>query len=315
MENKKPMLSVEEQIQHLLSKGVKFDIISKEEATEYLYKNNNYFKLRAYRKNFPKHPGGKNQGQYINLDFAQLKDLAIIDMRMRYVFMQMSLDIEHYAKVKLLHAIENSNNNGYQIVLDYYESLYQSDLDNGTTRHSTLINDLERNADNPYCGGIIEKYRDHYPVWAFIEIIPLGSMLHFYSFCAEQLNNKEMKDDFYLLQTIKELRNAAAHSNCIIINMGAKNAKRKTNYNVLRSLKGISKSTNDNQLQNESMRQIITLLYTHKHLVTSNGVHNHTKVILQELCDRMFKNIDFYKNNSNITKSFEYFRNCVDILF
>lgn len=37
-------------------------------------KNNNYFKLRAYRKNFEKYVGGAKNGQYINLDFAMLKD-------------------------------------------------------------------------------------------------------------------------------------------------------------------------------------------------------------------------------------------------
>lgn len=315
MENEKPMLSVEEQIEHLASKGVKFNIVSKDDATEYLYKNNNYFKLRAYRKNFSKHPGGINKGKYIDLDFAQLKDLAIIDMRMRYTFIQMSLDIEHYAKIKLLHEIENSDDDGYQIVKDYYDYLIQYDFEKGTSHYPTLIRDLERNDNNPYCGGIIEKYREKYPVWAFMEIIPLGSMIHFYGFCADQLNNKSMKDDYYLLKTIKELRNAAAHSNCIIINMGAKTAKHSPNYNVVRSLKEISKAKNDIQLKNECMRQIVTLLYTHSNLVTSEGVHLHTKSMLKELCERMFKNIDMYSNNSNIIKSFEYFKKCVDILF
>ena len=100
--NAKPILNSQEQIDHLINKGVVFDLISTEEAKLYLDKNNNYFKLRAYRKNFPKHPDGSNKDKYINLDFAMLKDLAIIDMRLRYVLLHMALDIEHFSKVKLL---------------------------------------------------------------------------------------------------------------------------------------------------------------------------------------------------------------------
>ena len=311
----KPKLNTDGQIQHLLSKGVKFNLISVDEATTYLRNNNNYFKLRAYRKNFPKHPSGPNEGKYINLDFAELKDLSIIDMRMRYVFIQMALDIEHFAKVKLLQAIEDSNDDGYQIVEDYCNDLMATDATNGTHHFDSLEGDLSRNRNNPYCGGIIAKYDGCYPVWAFVEIIPLGSMIHFYGYCAKKLGRKDLEDEFYLLKTIKELRNAAAHSNCIIHDMGTKDSKHKTNYSVLRALNGISKAVKDSQLGNKRMRQMITLLYTHKILVTSVGVHNHTKLILNELVDRMYHHIDYYADNENIIAAFDFLKKAVDIWF
>ena len=51
MKNLKPILNTANQIVHLQSKGVKFNLISVDEAKKYLELNNNYFKLRAYRKN------------------------------------------------------------------------------------------------------------------------------------------------------------------------------------------------------------------------------------------------------------------------
>ena len=49
----KPKLSVDEQIEHLKSKGVLFNIMDEEKAKDYLKRHNNYFKLTAYRKNYP----------------------------------------------------------------------------------------------------------------------------------------------------------------------------------------------------------------------------------------------------------------------
>lgn len=316
MERKdRPMLSIDEQIMHLQSKGVRFELISIDEASAYLRDNNNYFKLRAYRKNFSKHPDGPHKGQYINLDFAKLKDLSIIDMRMRYVFIQMALDIEHFTKVKLLQVIAESSEDGYQIVEDYFACLKAADAQNKTNYYDTLIKDLHRNRSNPYCGGIIAKYDGHYPVWAFVEIIPLGTMIHFFNFCAKRLNNKDLQDKYYLLKTIKGLRNAAAHSNCIIHDMGTKDSACKPNYSVVRALSMISKSTRDSQLKNERMLQMATLLYTHTVLVTSPGVHEHTKVILKDLTDRMFRHIDYYSKDGNILASFNFFKKSIDILF
>lgn len=314
-EIKKPKLSTEGQIEHLQSKGVKFEKISVEEAKAYLQANNNYFKLRAYRKNFPKHPDGERKGQYINLDFEYLKDLSIIDMRLRYVLIQMALDIEHFAKVKLLRVLENSPDDGYKIVEDYYTYLKDEDEKNDTHRYCNLKREIDRNENNPYCGGIIRSYNDRFPVWAFIEIIPLGSFINFFKFCANRFGDKSLENDSYLLKTIKELRNATAHSNCLINEMGVKNSHHGTSFCVLRALDQISKSSRDSQLKNECMRQIVTLIYLHSTLVSSQGVHERARKDLNSVIDRMFKNIDYYSNNGNILAFFGFFKKTVDILF
>ena len=311
----KPMLNTDEQIKHLISKGVKFEKISVEEAREYLRENNNYFKLRAYRKNFPKHPGGADKGKYIDLDFAMLKDLAIIDMRLRYALIQMALDIEHFAKVKLLKAVEGSDDDGYQIVSDYFEDLQNKDDENDTQYYKKLEAELHRNLKNPYCGGIIKKYDGCYSVWAFVEIISFGTLIHFYGFCADRLGRQDLKDIFYLLRTIKELRNAAAHSNCILHDMGAKDSRYDPNYNITKALKDISKTTRRTNLRNERMRQITYMLYTHSIIVTSEGVHNHTRDMLFELVNRMYRNIGYYFDNQTIESSFGFFAKIVDIFF
>ena len=311
----RPMLSKAEQIEHLLSKGVRFEKISIEEAIKYLDENNNYFKLRAYRKNFPKFSETDGEDKYINLDFAMLKDLAIIDKRLRYVLIQLALDVEHFAKVKLLNFIEKNCEDAYTIVNQYKQELINKDLKEETSFHANLLYEIERNRKNPYCGGIIENYDPEYPVWAFIEIIPLGTFLHFYSFCADIFKSKELKNDYYLLQAVKPIRNAAAHSNCILHDMGAQDNAYRPKYWLHEALKTIPKGARDRQFSNVRMCQLVTLLYFHSQIVTSEGIRDYTKRMLNELTARMFLHADYYTGNQTICASFNFLKKTIDILF
>lgn len=305
----KPLLDTNAQIEHLKSKGVQFQLMSKEEAYAYLEKNNNYFKVCAYRKNFDKHPGGCHEGQYIDLDFAMLVDLAVIDMRLRYVLLQMALDVEHFSKVKLLKAVMDHHEDGYQIVADYLEKLKKDG------KYEQLRDELGRHKENPYCGGIKTKYENCYPIWAFIEVISMGRFTDFYEFCAKRLQNEEIKEIYYLLKPIKSLRNAAAHNNCLLFNMREQEQKHSPNVKMLQRLHTISKTTRKKKLSNERTRQITTLLYAHAYLVESEGVHKRVQMDLREVVDRMHRNTHYYRKNMVITTNLDFFEKVVDIFY
>ena len=72
----------------------------------------------------------------------------------------------------------------------YLSDLKNTDDDptNDKTPYSSLMNEIHRNKDSDYCGGIINKYDGQYPVWAFVEIIPFGSFISFLKFCGEYFN-------------------------------------------------------------------------------------------------------------------------------
>lgn len=120
IKDRKPMLDTSEMIDDLKRKGVKFEYMSEDKAYEFLEQSTNYFKLRAYRKNFDIATSGPRKGQYLGLDFAALRDLSTLDMRLRYVLIHMCLDIEHCIKIDMIRRVQNNNkNDAYDSVADY----------------------------------------------------------------------------------------------------------------------------------------------------------------------------------------------------
>lgn len=295
----KPLLTIEEQIEHLKSKGVLFNIINEDDAKKYLRNNINYFKLTSYRKNYPVHPDGINKGKYINLEFAYLIDLAIIDMNLRYRIIQMALDIEHHTKLELINKVVDSRDDGYTIVKDYKCSLDAKQNDN-------LENEILRNLSSVYCGEMICKYGDNMPVWVFIEVIPFGRLVSFYKFCYKRYSDDSMEENYYRLLMCKELRNAAAHSNCVINNLSSRTSKYNTNKDVTKALTkipNISSTLRRQRMSNARIQQIVTLLYTYKKVVLSDGLKNRNTQQMEDLVDRVNKNIDYYKTNRLISTS------------
>lgn len=179
---RKPMLDTSEMIEDLKRKGIKFEHMSEEEARAFLEQNTNYFKLRAYRKNFEIVTSGPKKGQYLDLDFAALRDLSTIDMQLRYVLIHMCLDIEHCIKVDMIRKVQKNNkNDAYNIVNNYikeYQAWKYSDP-NGTDFKEALFA-IQRG--DIYRKDLVEKYQDDCPIWVIAEIMHFGDLLRFYAF-------------------------------------------------------------------------------------------------------------------------------------
>ena len=119
MSEYKRWLSLDEQIAQLKVKGVQFSIMDENAARDYLFRQNNYFRITAYRRNFQRHPGGPKMGQYVRLEFAYLVDLAGIDRVLRDLILGMALDIEHLANMEILQLVEIIVEDGYSLARDF----------------------------------------------------------------------------------------------------------------------------------------------------------------------------------------------------
>ena len=288
--DKKPWLTPLEQIAHLRSKGVRFDLISETEACSYLAENNNYFRIRSYRTNFEKVAEGTRRGQYANLDFKMLVDLSIVDMLLRNELLPMSLDIEHFSKVRLLRAIEARSEDGYDIVADFLNSQDRQNRDGSVT--NTTKREIERGRKSAYTANLLNKYPEHdYPAWVFMEVVAFGTFLSFYKFSSERFGSKTLRDEFYLLQSVKSIRNACAHNNCILNNM--------TNGTSMFNAQRRSK------MRIDIFQQIATTFFMHQKL-SSSGIKEHRTESLLKFEKRMNKHSDYYKDNYQVTSGFSF---------
>ena len=301
-----PKLSIQEQIEHMKSQGITFQVVSESEAFQYLQENNNYFKLRAYRKNYEKN----GTGQYIGLDFAYLKDIAIIDMRLRYELLEMCLDIEHMARVTLIKAIMDSDaEDGYTVVADYRSQ--------NEDRYNIIIDRAEKSI---YCVDLQDKYKDQMPIWAMVEMMQFSDLCELYRFVADRLDRKDMRQQYYLFQEIRQLRNACAHSNCVLMDLKssrpAKYQPDKRMTNELGRISAISASIRKRKLSNDRIRQITTLLYLYFVFVGSMGLKKHHGKQLHEIIYRRFdEHSEYYKTCEPISTTFEFLKKIIDKWF
>ena len=71
------------------------------------------------------------------------------------------------------------------------------------------------------------------------------------------------------------------------------------------------KKENKKILRNNGIAQIFTCLYAHRKIVKSNSVHKDTCNELQNLKERLFKNLD-YEFNTVIRDQFENIKKVID---
>lgn len=316
----RPMMNISEMVSYLKQKNIKFDLISEEDAETYLKYNNNYYNITAYKHNFQKYPSpaGKYEGLYQDLDFAYLKDMAIIDHRTRLLLFKMIIDIEHYLKIKILNTIETiEEEDGYKIVNLYLEKDF-----NDEKFPKRVHNSIFKKVGNEYYQKIFSKYDvdkdkklENIPIWEFLEIITFGELVNFYDFYTKEYNLVDENRDVYILRDIVKLRNAVAHNTCVLSELNKKDNDYPASYKIVQYLKdcNIGKVTRNNKLSNSRIRQITCTLYMFNEIVTSDGIkENVNKEINKLFFDRIILHKEYNNNNELLKSIYSYFKNIIE---
>lgn len=313
----KKMLSIEEMIDNLKSKNIKFEKMSEDDAKKYLKYNNNYHNLTAYKKDFLKYNLGELTGKYIDLDFAYLKDLSIIDMRTRILLFKMVIDIEHYLKIKILNTIESiPEEDGYRIVNMYLEYDYDK---NEKRLHNSIFKKL---GSDDY-QKIFSKYDidkdkklENIPIWEFLEIVTFGELISFYEYFTNEYNLEEEKKDIFIFREIVKLRNAVAHNTSILSELNTANNNYPVSYKIIKYLKDskLGKKIRTKKMSNSRIKQITCVLYMFNQIVTSDGIKKNIKKEINDLFfNRIIKHKEYYNSNELLKSVYLYFSKIIKI--
>lgn len=307
----KKIYTIDELIQHMKKeRGIKFEIVSEDDARDFLSHNNYYFKLAAYRTLYPKCPDGSSRaGQYQNLDFGYLKELSTIDMHLRYIIIEMCLDIEHAIKVRLVDVVTNNKDeDGYKLV-----KLYLKDED----KDFRILKDIRSHKSGEYCKDLIQKYYPYFPIWVLVELISFGDLLHLCRFYEKTYNCAIIPDNKFM-NTIRDLRNASAHSNCLLNKMTDSMDPSKQPDSCItgfvKQMNGISAATRAKNLNKAFVYNMTTLLYVYDQLIPSLAKHKRYSQLQEFLSDRAIRHKDYFKTNTQICGVYNFVKKVIDSL-
>lgn len=312
--SKSPKLTSVQLVKKLEQKGVKFNIINRTEAVRFFSKNNYYFRVTSYEGNYKGYVDKHNR--YVNLEFAYMVELSNLDMYLRELVFNMCLDIEHCLKVKLLHEIEkNPLEDGYDIVDDFLNS--QSS--------SYVIDDIKRKQRSAYCGDLISHYFNpqmvngkwdfDFPVWAFLEVVSFGTFIDFYQFYIKKYGNST-GTLVSLFPYVKSLRNACAHSNCILHDMttNINTNPNKLVENFVKKIPTIGKGMRVKKLSNRFDLEFVALVYLFTSTATDKIRHRRLKDLKAFFANRLQRNASYFRSNAIINTNFDFLKKVVDFL-
>lgn len=322
MSELKPKLSSHKLVEKMKDKGISLGNHSEEEVEQYLLKSNNFLRLCSYRKNYQKYECGQYQGQYKDLSFDQLKALAIFDMQLRKTILAICVDIEHSLKVRILSDFEKIDNDGYSLMQDYFNQQQNSSLClNLIKKHknvylSKLVDKYiyPKEDDNVYyCICDDKEYNIDLPIWAALEMITFGELLYFYKYFYEERYGDflQVPIDYNILSSVKSIRNACAHNNCILADLSIYNTHSIGKIRVFIGKLGISPTK---KLKCQVLSEITCTLYS----ITKLGVTGIKKYDLQNLknvIDNFAQNkLQLFQNNQTICTNIIFLKNLVDKL-
>lgn len=210
--NKKP-LSLNEQIEKLENKGLRFD--NKNEAGQFLF-DVNYYRLRAYTYPFQDNSeGGDHRFILDDISFDDIQELYIFDRNLRSLVFNAIARIEVSIRARITQIYSESTGNGHWF-LD--ANIYRMNYD-------SLIGDIKddvRRSNEEFIKHYYAKYGEPNipPSWMSLEVVSMGTLSRLYQALRKDDNKKQLAQSYGIADTnvfenwlhaLSNLRNSCAH--------------------------------------------------------------------------------------------------------
>ena len=120
-----------------------------------------------------------------------------------------------------------------------------------------------------------------------------------------------------MLYSIRDLRNATAHSNCLINKL--QKGTNKPSVKIIKfvsNIDGIGTSMRTNKLSNKFLYDFISLLYVYNEFINENIVKEKRFKQIQEFIDgRVIKNREYFEKNECIKTAYTFVKKVVSSIF
>lgn len=281
--------------------GITFNLKSEEEVAVFLAKHNYFFRLKQYADFGEKTKSGK----FINVDFGQMVELSTVDMFLRKLILKMTLDFEHYLKVKIINdSQENPADDGYAVVESFLET---------HNRVCHLIENLN-NSLNFYNRQVFEKYKETPSVWSIVEMLGFSDFIDFYAHYYQYFHLKcEYTPHF---DSVRRLRNAAAHNTCMISNLKPQNwfkSDIEINFELLGAKLDVGNGVISSCLKVPVLNDFAVMLSNYVKLISSPKIKEKTLEEIQDFFNgRMILHKDYFENVNEIKNAYHFAKAVLD---
>ena len=183
-------------------------------------------------------------------------------------------------------------------------------------KYPRILSEIEYRRETPYTKKLLQKYNHpFYPIWVFLEVIPFGEFVNFYKYYCNI--NSFCDFESGLLYNVKNIRNAAAHNNCVIYDLYDRTGY--YNSNLAKKLEDIlidtKRRTIQNRLRNKSVQDFASLLIAVEELIKSDELRYKNIESIKKLFDgRIIKNSNLYRSSPVIKQTYRFLKGIIDIL-
>lgn len=283
--------------------GLSFNIMDEEHAKTFVEKQNYFFRLEQYLGICPE-TGKTKSGKYIGLDFGHLVEMSTIDMYLRKILFKLTIDLEHYLKVKLVSDCQaNPADDGYKVVSAF--------LDKNPKVRSSIQTGFK-------LIGYYEKHMFRYTkapaVWNLVEMVDFNDFITFYSFYYDYFK----KEGGWTKQfdAVRKLRNATAHNSCILCSFKPAAgfiSDYETTFELIGGNIGITPGIISNMMRVPFLNDFSVLLSVYTKMATHPAVLEKSLNEVKEFFDgRMIQHKDYFKDFTEVKNAYRFARGVVE---
>ena len=297
-----PKLTVEQVIEYCKSEeGITFNLMNEEKAADFLKKHNFFFRMKQYCFAFD---NKTKSGKYIGLDFGHLVELSTIDMFLRKLLLKMTIDLEHYLKVKLVNDCQtNPADDGYEVVQKFLEA--NPNIKQNLVKGSWLAG---------YSGNRFDCYVQSPAVWNIVEMINFYEFTSFFTFYYDFFRTECRYSKHF--DSVRRIRNASAHNVCLLSSFKSVQGFKSdidVSFELLQGNIGIGNGTISTCMKIPLLNDFAVMLSLYTKLITSPRIK---KATLEELTDffdgRMLYHKEYFENITDIKNAWLFARKVLD---